>query len=109
MGVSSHNLAAVHPVGTPPAEAIVCVKNGTTLTLSGIPQELQTEHGIGASEMVEFVDTGDNRQDLLRFEDGREISLRTFANTGVSVYVGVKPIKLSARPNVRAKRDPVAA
>ena len=103
IGVSLHQLAVLHPAGIPAMEHVVCVKNGATLTLSGIPPELQTAHGIGDTEIVTFIDTSDNRQDLLEFEDGRRISLWDFANKGVAAYVGVKEIALTPRPAIRAK------
>jgi hypothetical protein len=55
----------------------VCMGDGTTLELDGIPPELAARHGVATRAMASFVrlDTGLYR-DGLRFENGVELSLQ---------------------------------
>ena len=89
IGISGHNLPALHPQGKTATECIACVPDRTVLTLTNVPAALQAKYGIGATTTVMFVDTGDNQHDMLDI-GGKKIVLGEFANCGISAYVGVK-------------------
>lgn len=66
-----------------------CVKDGTTLTLIGVPIELQEQFKIGSTEVVTMVDKGHQAVDLLTLSTtSATVPLIAFANKGVSAYVG---------------------
>lgn len=88
IGVSSYGLAAFHQKGTEVTDCVTCVKDGEKLTIWGISRELQEKYSIGAMENVVFVDSGDNKQDFLAFENGKQVPLFEFAGERVNVYVG---------------------
>lgn len=106
IGISSHGLGALHPEGATTAECVACVKHGATLTLTGIPAELRQKHGIREREIVGFIDTKNNRQDLLEF-GGRQIPLLEFANRGIAAYVGVPEVVHLAAPMPTLPREAV--
>lgn len=86
--MSVYGLSAFHPIGTSPDECVACVKDGTTLTLTRIPVDLQEKYGIGPQEQVLFEDSGDDTHDTFEFENGRCIMLDEFAKRDIHVYVG---------------------
>ena len=88
IGTSQHGLPAFHPKGKTTAECVSCVKDGEVLTLLRIPFDVQRKHRVAENAVVTFVDTGDNRHDLIRFENGTQVSLGEFAGKGVIAYVG---------------------
>jgi hypothetical protein len=104
IGVSDHGLGAFHKPGTPVAKCVVCVKNGMTLTLSNISATLRKKYGIGETEVIRFIDTGDNRHDLLAFANGKRAPLVDFANMGVEVTVG--EVKATTDMAIQPKKTP---
>lgn len=100
IGISQHGLGAFHPLGQTTKECVVCVQDGMIVTLSGIPETLQVKYELEKDEVATFIDTGDNRHDLLDFGDGRRITLFCLANAGVQAGVGVPE---AARAIAKAK------
>jgi hypothetical protein len=94
VGVSSHGLGALHPIDSLPTRVVACVKDGTTVTLSQIPPDLQAAHGLGPSEIATFIDKGHFAQDALAFEE-KHVPLVRFANRGVNMLIGVPKLKLA--------------
>lgn len=88
IGVSTHGLAAFHAPGVPATNCVVCVKDGTIITLSSIPPKLQLEFDVGERAVAMFIDKGDNKHDAIAFENGKEVRLYRFLNSGVYVYIG---------------------
>ena len=90
---SNHGLGAFHKEGGNVSDCITCVKDGTTMTINGIPLNLQNQHGLGATAIVKFEDAGDNKQDFIVFENGAKVPLIAFAakqgQPRVRAYVGV--------------------
>lgn len=67
---------------------LVCVKNGTQLTLFATLVQ-QKQHGIAAREVVTMIDDGSKKDDYLRLKaTGRDILLK--ALVGARAFVGVK-------------------
>ena len=92
IGTSSHGLPAFHEPSVSPTSCIVCVTDGKLVSLGNIPSHLQTKHGIGESATATFVDTGDDRSDMLRLLTGRSVDLREFAGHGVTAYIGLSGV-----------------
>lgn len=88
IGTSDHNLGAFHPVDESPRDCVVCAANGAVLTLTNVPADLQQKFDIGAETTAEFVDTGDNSHDELRFDNGLSAVLVEFADRDVLVEIG---------------------
>ena len=88
IGRAAGGLAAFHPVGTTAMECVACVESGETVTLSGIPLDIQMEHAIGATEVAKFHQTPHNVQDVLQVGE-KSFPLSLFSNRGVKVQVGV--------------------
>jgi hypothetical protein len=87
------------------------VKDGTTVTLSQIPPDLQAAHGLGPSEIATFVDKRRNAQDFLAFDE-KQVPLVKFANRGVLILIGVPELKIdltSASKQQAAPRELIAA
>lgn len=108
IGISEHGLPALHPVGADPKQCITCVPDKTVLTLSNIPPDLQKKFGVGNSAVVAFVDTGDNKHDMLNVS-GRQVVLGEFADKGILAYVGVHAIDDGAGLGEPASREAVEA
>lgn len=87
IGISDHGLPALHPTGKKATDCIACVPNRTILTLANIPSAIQTKYGLGDTATVAFVDTGDNKHDMLDI-GGKKVMLTEFANRGISALVG---------------------
>lgn len=89
IGISDHGLPALHPVDKDPTACITCVPDKTVLTLSNIPPALQKKHHVADTAVVAFVDTGDNKHDMLNV-NGKIVPLADFADQGVMAYIGAK-------------------
>ncbi len=89
IGMSAHGLASFHEKDTQVNQAVICVLDGTQITLKSIPLDLQKKHGIGAMALARFIDTGDDKQDFVQFANGIKAPLSDFADKGITAYVGV--------------------
>ena len=88
-----HGFGVLHYDGVNPTDCIVCPDDGMTMTLQGIPTKLQKIHGIGATEVVTFVDASPEYVDHFRFEGGKLLPVSVFAGKNITVYAGLVEVK----------------
>jgi hypothetical protein len=117
-----HGLGAFHRPHQAVADCVICVENGAEIQLTGIPATLQAKLGIGAIEMVEFVDDNEGvelsmHHDLFLFVSHPELGavpVAHFANQGIRALVhtvagrddAVERIKQMALPRVHVGNTP---
>lgn len=78
-----------------------CIKDVTTVLLSGIPPKLRAQYRLRAKTKALFV-PGEpermNSKDKLRFDNGRELGLWRFADVGIELELAPIEPGSSARP-----------
>jgi hypothetical protein len=87
-------IAGFHRPGESIADCVICVQDGMMLTIGNIPSKLQRSLGLEATAVARFVETAvEHHEDLLVFENGKEVQLKAFADKRVTVFVGVLETK----------------
>lgn len=102
---AKYGMPVFHEPGIDPSSCVICVRDGTVVTLENIPIEVQRQYSIAGEVMATFKDTGDGDHDLITLVDGSAIALSEFAARGVNVYVGVRAIN---RDEVLERDDALA-
>lgn len=90
-----------------------CIKDVTSVVLSGIPPKLRAQYRLRAKAKALFV-PGEpdkmNSKDKLRFENGRELGLWRFADVGIELELAPIEPSPSARPaHTTVQKDLVPA
>lgn len=75
---------------------VMCVKDGTRLTIENIGAGLQDKFGIGSSAVVQFVEREWHEGDAVTLENGKTVSLIEFADSGAVAFVGIRAAKAEA-------------
>lgn len=95
-------LAALHKHDEHPSDSVACIRGEQQITLCKIPLRVQLEHLIRATDVATFLPDKDDHDDLLQLSTGKIVPFATFANIGVSVFVGItelpKEVEITAAP-----------
>jgi hypothetical protein len=84
-------IAVLSPAGTPASECVACLRGDCQVTLNGVPAILQRLHGIGPTAVVTFKEKSfEQGRDRIVLDSGKDVPLATFANFGVTMFVGVQ-------------------
>jgi len=92
-----------HRPGEAIANCVMCVQDGTKLTISNIGANLQAKFGIDAMAVAEFIERDWHEGDALGFENGHVVPLLAFADNNVTAFVGIKQ---ATEPTLKVKEGP---
>ena len=78
-----YGLGTAHEPGKDPNDCAVCLKTGTLMTMSGIPEDIRQALGVNKFELVTFVETPGSHNyvihDLVKFGDHDDLEPVPFA------------------------------